>query len=64
MGLQKRKYIGQFFLGLVNDKIAGKISQAELERRAREATSEQLSLGIGAATEAPRDRERSSEFRV
>jgi hypothetical protein len=36
------------------DKLEGRISQEELERRNRE--SEQLSLGIGSVTEAPKRR--------
>ena len=33
----------------LTDKLAGRISQRELERRLREQETEQMSLGLGAA---------------
>ena len=49
MGLAERMRTTKFFHDLLFAKMAGGISQAELDRRAREAVSEQMSLGIGAA---------------
>jgi len=51
MGLLERKNVTEFYHNLVFAKIAGRISQAELDRRLKEQTAEQLSLGIGASTE-------------
>ena len=45
-----REKLNVLYLKIVD----GKISQAELERRNRELDGEQLSLGIGAATEVRR----------
>ncbi len=50
--LQMRMKIGRYFLDLVNRKISGELSTEEFEKRtAQRRMAEQLSLGIGAATE-------------
>jgi len=53
MGILERRQFARKFHDLVFAKIEGKITQRQLEHETKNLSSEQLSLGIGASTEAP-----------